>query len=206
MTMARFGTVTTRVALAAAFVAAAACYPDEITDVSEFDTVTTIQDTLTNFGTARTFVIADTVIHVPVEDDNISHADDDLLIARVRANMIEAGYTPIADSPTVPPDFYVNVAITTRQWVVIDWIGGCYYPWYGCWGWYYPTYPYVYTYETGTVLALILDRRRATESDRRMPVAWVGAVNGVIDVGGEVDRALEGIDQAFAQSPYVSRN
>ena len=40
----------------------------------------------------------------------------------------------------------------------------------------------------------------------RLPVAWVGAVNGVIDVGGEVDRALEGIDQAFAQSPYLSRN
>lgn len=206
MTMARFGTVTTRVALAAAVVVTAACYPDEITDISELDTVTTLQDTLTNFGTARTYVIADTVIHVPIEDDDISHADDDLLIARVRANMNEAGYVEIPDSPTALPDFYVNVAITTQQWVVIDWIGGCYYPWYGCWGWYYPTYPYVYTYETGTVLAIILDRRRANEAERRMPVAWVGAVNGVIDVGGEVDRALQGIDQAFAQSPYVSRN
>ena len=206
MTMARFGTVTTRVALAAAVVAAAACYPDEITDVSEFDTVTTLQDTVTNFGTARTYVIADTVIHVPIEDGNIGHADDDLLIARVRSNMNAAGYQEIPDSPTANPDFYVNVAITTQQWVVIDWIGGCYYPWYGCWGWYYPTYPYVYSYETGTVLAIILDRRRANAGANRMPVAWVGAVNGVIDVGGEVDRALEGIDQAFAQSPYVSRN
>ena len=206
MPMARFGSVTTRVALAAAVVAAAACYPDEITDISEFDTVTTIQDTLTNFGTARTYVIADTVIHVPIEDGNIGHADDDLLIARVRANMNEAGYQEIANSPTANPDFYVNVAITTQEWVFIDWIGGCYYPWYGCWGWYYPTYPYVYSYETGTVLAIILDRRHANAGANRMPVAWVGAVNGVIDVGGEVDRALEGIDQAFAQSPYVSRN
>jgi Domain of unknown function (DUF4136) len=203
MRMSRLGTIPTRMALAAVVVMTAACYPDEITDISELDTVTTLRDTLTNFGTARTFVIADTVIHVPVEDDDISHADDDLLIARVRANMIEAGFVEIPDSPTALPHFYVNVAITTQQWVVIDWIGGCYYPWYGCWGWYYPTFPYVYTYETGTVLAIILDRLRADDAQRRMPVAWVGAVNGVIDVGGEVDRALEGIDQAFAQSPYL---
>ena len=146
------------------------------------------------------------MVHVPIEDADISHADDDALIARVRANMNAAGYQEIPDSPTNLPDFYVNVAITTQEWVVIDWIGGCYYPWYGCWGWYYPTYPYVYSYETGTVLAILLDRRRANAGANRMPVAWVGAVNGVIDVGGEVDRALEGIDQAFAQSPYVSRN
>jgi citrate lyase gamma subunit len=184
MEMSRLGTVP-RMALAAAVVAAAACYPDEITDIDDLDTVTTLQDTLTNFGTALTYVIADTVIHVPIEDANIGHADDAALIARVKANMNAAGYTEIPDSPTANPDFYVNVAITTQQWVVIDWIGGCYYPWYGCWGWYYPTYPYVYSYETGTVLAIILDRRRA-------------------DAGA--DRALEGIDQAFEQSPYLSRN
>ena len=43
MEMSRLGTIPTRMALAAAVVVAAACYPDEITDISEFDTVTTIR-------------------------------------------------------------------------------------------------------------------------------------------------------------------
>jgi hypothetical protein len=204
MSLTRLGTVTTRMALAAAVVGAAACYPDEITDVTEFDTVVTVPDTTTNFATALRYVLRDTIVHLPLEDNNYSHAGDDAVVARIRANMNAAGYQEVQD--TTNADFLVATFLTTRQYVFIDWIGGCWYPYYGCWGWYYPSYPYVYTYETGTVMVLIMDRRRRDQGLLQMPIAWFAAVNGVVDVGGEVDRAVEGIDQAFAQSPYLSRN
>jgi hypothetical protein len=209
MNMARPGRVNTGMALAAAVLVAAACYPDEITDVDEFDTVTTIRNDSTNFNTALRYAIADSVVHFPIEDTTISHVGDDALIARIRSNMHAAGYVEVPNSEVAPPDFYVALAISTDQYVVIS--GGCgwwgWYAWWGgCgWGWYYPTYPYAYSYEIGTLFVMLLDRRRADEDAMRMPMAWIAAVNGVIS-GDELDRALAGIDQAFEQSPYLSGN
>jgi hypothetical protein len=41
-------------------------------------------------------------------------------------------------------------------------------------------------------------------SDNRVPLIWSSAVNGVLtDVSTNLTIALQGIDQAFAQSPYL---
>jgi hypothetical protein len=50
----------------------------------------------------------------------------------------------------------------------------------------------------------MIDAAGAGISDNLVPLVWSAAVNGVLsDVSTNVSIALQGIDRAFAQSPYL---
>lgn len=188
----------------------AACYPERASQPNDYASITTVYDTLFSFNGAVTFYVPDSVIHVGGDDD-ISHVYDSLIIARTAANMVAAGYTRVLDPLTA--DLTLNPAVTVRDnydYTVDDWcdVWGWAYPWI-CTGWIpdYPSDVVGYTYSTGTILipmAALADGVPPAVS--RPPVEWIAGINGVIS--GSSSSALaqsiaDGIDQAFAQSPYI---
>jgi hypothetical protein len=187
------------------------CSPgSEPSSVSAFDTVTTIFGRNANFVTATTFTLVDSVLHIGNPGDAVSREHDDLILARLRDNMLVAGWTEIvAPGPASEPDVAVQAAATTTEnWVVEYWPP--YWGWYPGWG--YPGYGWgwgwanVYSYTTGTILAAMLDLRNVDTTNQTVPVIWLGALNGVINAPSNAEaRIVEGLDQAFEQSPYLRK-
>jgi hypothetical protein len=153
------------------------------------------------------------VVHLGTPD-NVSHVYDSLIVARIAANMISRGYTRAVDPALA--DLTLNPAVLVNEnydYAGADWclVWGWAYPWI-CTGW-IPDYPgdvIGYTYSTGTLfipMANLADGVPPAVS--RPPVVWLAGINGV--VSGSSSSALaagiaDGINQAFAQSPYIGRS
>ncbi len=190
----------------------AACYPERASQPNDYASITTVYDTLFSFGSAVTFYVPDSVVHLGGTDD-ISHVYDSLIVARTAANMVAAGYTRVLDPLTA--DLTLNPAVTVSEnydYTGGDWcdIWGWAYPW-SCTGW-IPDYPgdvVGYTYTTGTIFIPMADLSGGVPPVvSRPPVVWIAGINGVIS--GNSSSALaqsiaDGIDQAFDQSFYIRR-
>ena len=89
---------------------------------------------------------------------------------------------------------------------------------YGGWGWGYPSYgypgygyyypycyPYSYSQNYGTLLMEVLDNKNADHVAQEIKVIWTGRVAGGDNSNYSMqdDRIVSGIDEAFAQSPYL---
>ena len=185
------------------------CYPGTIESTEELGTVTTLFDPNEDFTQNSTYALADTIMHicdgVPGDTDciPISRQFDDQILDKVEAEMNALGYTRVAFDENNPPDVLVEVSAVARQGYAII---GSYCDW---WYWYYPYYCYyppawtAVEYETGTVFVTLTDPDRAN-SENRIPIVWAGVVNGVLsNASANAQRALDGIGQAFAQSPYL---
>ena len=87
------------------------------------------------------------------------------------------------------------------------WAGYTCYPYYWDYWYGYPPgygwcYPYPYTFTTGTVLIVMLDPTKPTDSS---PI-WVAAINGLVSGSSTSEinqRVGNTINQAFNQSSYL---
>jgi len=91
------------------------------------------------------------------------------------------------------------------------WPGWGYWPGYGPgWGWGYPGYVGRVTYETGTVFVDMIDPNDPAPAVEppEIPVVWTGALRGILSGGAATaaTRIVDGLNQAFDQSPYLGRN
>jgi len=208
----RHGTFVVSATFVAAF-ALGACYPDDIERAEELDTVTTVFNSQANFAANRRYSIADSVQHIPNEGA-VSRQNDQALLQRIRQNMNAAGYTEELNPAVNPPDVVVLASITTAEnvaYTTYDFWG--YWGWYpywdpfysAGWGWGYPSSTVAYNFQTGTVLVTMVENNLPADSaqSQQVPVLWAAAVNGVLTGATDVTRALDGIDKAFAQSPYL---
>lgn len=196
-------------------VAAVGCYPDQIMSLSQLSSVTTLVDSQAPLRQARTFALPDTIIH-PEEAQGaavIGHDGDPQILARIREGFLGFGWHEITDVVAERPDVVVLTAVlekTNTGVAYLDWWGGWgWWPgWpvgYGpAWGWGYPANAVTFEYETGTLVVTMLDIQHGDTSAKRVPLLWAAAVNGVL-TKSSLEGALAGIDQAFAQSPYLER-
>jgi uncharacterized protein DUF4136 len=187
------------------------CYPGTIESTEELGTVTTLFDPNEDFTQNSTYALADTIMHicegVPGDTDCIpvSRLFDDQILDKVEAEMNALGYTRVDFDENNPPDVLVGVSAVARKGYAII---GSYCDW---WYWYYPYYCYyppawtAIEYETGTVFITMEDPDRPnTANPPRIPLIWTGVVNGVLSSSSvNVERVLDGIGQAFEQSPYL---
>lgn len=191
-----------------------ACYFNRISDVRDLATVTTIVDSQVPLRDARTYAMPDTVIHAKRATGAglIGHESDDEILARIRQGFAAYGWREITDVAAERPDVVVlatafeqtNVGVAYTSWWG-DWGYWPGWPAYGPeWGWGFPTDAVVFTYETGTLALIMLDTVHDDPAARRVPALWAAAINGVL-TQTSVAGALLGIDQAFAQSPYLQR-
>jgi len=174
------------------------CYPGDDLTPADTDIVATFFDKTADFSTAQTFAMPDSVAHV--EDGTIVTNDgpyDQQILSRVRSNLVQLGFTEVQDPAQA--DVLVPTFATQTTWVS----GGCYY-WYWDWWYGYPgyCYPVYYTYETGTIVTVMVDRSAASQRT----ALWVAGINGLTTGSASADitaRINRNIDQAFVQSPYL---
>lgn len=201
--------------LAVAFtLALAACYPGDQLTVEDADVVVTLFDPDADFSTKQSYAMPDSVIHLVPNGgtDDIARDFDAQILAQVVSNMGALGFTREGDPDDA--DVILLISVTVR-----DQIGYTGNPWAGYWGWYYPYppgwgwgyYPWyggggtVYTYRTGTVLMDMIDPTAADSTLEKVPTIWIGALNGLLEGNAVEERVIEGINQAFAQSPYLGQ-
>lgn len=199
---------------AAALAFTAACYPEQIVFPDALGSVTTLVDSGdAALRTARVFALPDTVVALKRGTGTIGHADDHTLVARVRQNFLARGWIETRNPAVTPPDVVILLAGSTRVEV-----GVAYTDWYGAWGylpywggavdpslaWGAPVGAIPYAYQAGTLIVTMVDvRPTRTRDDGRIPLLWAAALDGVLTGESTLDRALDGIDQAFVQSPYL---
>jgi hypothetical protein len=192
-------------------IATTGCYPERSVDsTTEFAAVTTLFDTTADFASITRYALPDTVLYLPVGDDDVPPATQLAILNQLRENLNALGWQEVTDAHTTPVDVYVSAMITTAEYIYYYWDWWYYWGWYPYWPlsagvgstWYYPPNRYAYSYTTGTVLVSMIDAHGI--SDNRVPLIWSFAVNGVLaDATTNLSIALQGIDQAFAQSPYL---
>ena len=89
------------------------CYPDKIDYVDEYDVAATHYDEETDFYVYTTFTVIDTIVHMTgdgEDDSNLSRDHDAFILDEFRQNMIDMGYTEIAEpDSTNTPDLILMV-------------------------------------------------------------------------------------------------
>jgi hypothetical protein len=221
--------VVRRLTLLALLIGAAAlwsCYPGEITNIEELDVVATIPNKDSNFATMRFYAMPDSVKAIDSrerkdgDDTGLDPALERLMLDLVAANMDSLGYSRVTEAGA--PDSanaYVGVSVILSNGYVI----GSSYPWYGYWGccyggyppywgpgWgpWYPPYTTVGSFEVGTVLIEMIDRRLsdAAIEDSLLVMGWYAGINGLAGSSQQTtsERITTTINQAFEQSPYLA--
>jgi len=191
--------------------AAWACEPENIV-FPQTGSVVTLVDSGPALGSARTFALPDTVMQLSDAGGTIGHAADAEILASIRGHLMVFGWRDATRSEfQSPPDVLVLVAAATRIETTAaygDWYGSWgYLPYWGAsvdasWGWGTPAGAIPYSFPAGTLLVTMLDLRAQREDTKRIPLLWAAAIDGALS-SNTAQRALVGIDQAFAQSAYL---
>jgi len=178
--------------------------------------VITLVDSGPPLRDARTFALPDTIIELESSVINLDHANDATLTARIRNHLLMLGWIDVTFDTAAPrPDVLLLTVATTRIQTGVmysDWYGSWgYLPYWSpavssSWGWGAPTGAVPYSFPAGTLLVTMLDLRAQEETTQQIPLLWAAAIDGVASASSATtERALEGLDQAFTQSPYLTR-
>jgi len=199
----------------------ASCDDEGAEYVDELDTIVTRYDESFDFEGVQTYVMPDTVVYVPeVSIKSESREEfDEVVLKQVAENFEKMGYTRLEENAdgSEDPDVIVTISLMERDVYAVYPYPGYWYDywaWYdwGYWGFpwigpgyspYYPPYWGVYSYSTGTLVVDMIQPVQIDE-ENHVPVIWNGLFNGIASYGLD-ERMLEGIDQMFEQSPYLSQ-
>ncbi|MFC5624692.1 DUF4136 domain-containing protein [Algoriphagus winogradskyi] len=196
------------------------CTPDGAEYIDELDVVYTNYDVNHNFASNNTFAVPDKIVKIEgqfingaggnYEPEYVSPGYTAAILASIRTNMRNAGYTEVDKSAN--PDLIIlpSVIQTDQLFFYYDWwYWNWFYPGWGPgWSWYYPGYypPQVSSVRTGTVLLQMTDPNNISENDQ-IPVVWTSVINGLLEGSTSAinSRINTSIDQAFSQSPYLAK-
>ena len=186
---------------------AAGCHPSGVEVASDLDTVATTHDSTFNFATPATYALADKVRVIGAPDagtpSDIDPALEQTILSTLENEMSALGYQKV--NPDQQPNLFMTAAVLTVTNVTY------YYGyWCGYWAYYYPCYPYyppvvgVDVYVIGT---LVVDLATLGTSSAQLNGVWTAVVRGVQSGSAATDqvRVINGISQAFIQSPYLGR-
>jgi len=191
--------------LTAALAALVGCYVEVPDEVISGVAVATRRDPGADFAAFQTFRINPEWKTLD-GDIEVVEAMPTQIFNTIRQNLLDRGYvedlTWIPPDGANPPDLGVQVTGVIGQVTVYYpdyWCDPYYY--YSCWYWGWGS---VDSYEVGTLIIDLIDLYGAPVSGN-LPTAWTALAYGVL--GGyptyDLPRAIEGIDRAFAQSPYL---
>ena len=184
------------------------CYPAGPDYTSDLDVVYTNYDDQYDFMSKSTYAMPDQIV-VDVEidrgDTTYIYMKDVYalpILAQIESNMTAYGWTrvEIDENPNVllTPAGMKSTNYFYSYWY--NWWWGGYYPGWG--GWYYPPYYGASSYTTGSIFMTLSDPNIDTPIGKSQ-TTWVAAMNGLLG-SNDINRALQGIDQAFKQSPYLN--
>jgi hypothetical protein len=170
-----------------------------------------------DFSDYTTFDIADSLLVVGQSaKPEYSQSNNALaLIQAFRTNMEKLGYIYTPDNPDADLGIQLTYMIKTERFLQyyndpywwLDypgyWSPGYWGDWYG---FYYPR-PMVYSYSTNALLADMVDLTAEQGDGKSLEIIWSVYIGGPAgpNVSYDVQRMKDSIDQAFVQSPYLSK-
>ena len=181
----------------------ASCYPSPDLSIEDFDTVVTVVADSADFNGLNFYFLPDTVFQKP-DDGNISRQFDGLIIEDINRNMQQLGYEYTNVPLDTTPDLLVLASVITQA----EFAAFLGWPFFGA-GWggqmVYPTANVRYVYTVGTVTIDIVDAKDLDPDVADFPVLWTASISGPLEESrdNKGERITNGIDQAFAQSPYL---
>jgi hypothetical protein len=189
--------------------------PDDIKLLDEF-VVSTNFDPDADFNSYQTYYIPQDTIGLVsnlASDDTIIVGNNYArpVVIQVQSNMSARGYQSVdlTDDPDLAINAYVlknlNIFQDVNYYPGAYGYPGYYYPgYYGYYGYNY--YPYVttYAYNTGVLVIEIVDLKNVTPQNEVTVIwdAYLGDVFSSVDLS---QQTLDGIDQAFFQSTYLTK-
>jgi hypothetical protein len=186
--------------------------------ITDSDSVITQHDRSADFSSIHTYALPDSVRDASTGPGalSIDHSHDAQILARVQANLDHLGWIRV-DPASAAPDVDVLVSAAAKRYISYvsypfyagwpGWAGfrtfdaswGVYYPWV------VPGVVDVVVFDAGSVMIDMLDARNPDPSGKQLRAVWTAAFQGLL--AGTTDSLLQrieqGIDQAFAQSPYL---
>jgi hypothetical protein len=187
------------------------CQKDPDTDRLDNDyLVYTNYDSETDFKSLNTFHVIDSILIIG--DDKASYwknSNSQKIVSAYITGLENAGYTRV---PTVEEaDMVLQLSYVNTTYYVSSYSPGPwwnYYPGYwdwGGWGWYYP-YSFTYSYSTGSIIAELVNTNAPTPQNDKLTVIWNSYISGLLNGNNlSLSRTTGAIEQAFKQSPYLSK-
>lgn len=185
--------------------------PDLSTLSGNFVVQTNAADDAT-FSNYKTYYISDTIALISdnKNDTVLIGPGAQQIISAIKSNMAGRGFTLVPKGAR--PDLGFNTTAFRNVTVGVVYPGwwwgypGYWDPWY--WGWYYPYYyPWsvAYSVTTGSVIGELIDLKNV-DASQKLEVVWTYSLNGALSSSDQtnVTRAVDGVNQAFTQSPYLS--
>ena len=168
------------------------------------------------FSNYTTYFVSDTIARVSNNNSNdtiITGPAALTIVGEIKNQMNARGYRFVA-RPARPDLLMRTIAIRQVNAAVIYppgwWWGYPGYPgfcdFWGCYPPFYPLPPQVYKYSVGDFITETFDLRNA-ESNNNLQAIWLFQLSGVLSSteATNVTRTVDGIKQAFEQSPYVKK-
>lgn len=177
----------------------------------ESDLVLTNYDNTFDFAGKATYSLPSQIVKITGDPTAPPEYIKDIygipILAEIEANMAALGWTKV--DVNASPDLQLLPAAWTTTTIVYGGYWGGYYCWYwpyycGGGGWYYPYSP-VSSYSSGTMVMTMVNPNQES-TDGSLGLVWTSAMNGLLSGTYEIDRLKKGINQAFAQSPYLKTN
>lgn len=184
-------------------------------ELSSAFVVQTAKDPDASFGGYKTYFLSDTIRTKTTNPNDSLWFDDKAkqLINTVKTNMSARGYT-LVDRASKPDlglglsaikDLNIGVIYPGWWWGYWGYWGGCYWgycgypPYYG-WG------GMLYSIPTGTLILDMIDLKNA-KNNNALTVLWNAVMSGGLgSTSNDIQLGVNGIQQAFDQSPYVKTN
>ena len=167
------------------------------------------------FSTYNTFIIREDTIGLvkrTVDPDEAYYTDEEFtgipggyvkpVIALVKENLSARGFDQVTEEDD--PDFAVNIVILENFsfFQTVNYLptyGG----YYGYYGYYLPVVNTYYSQFASMVIEIV-DVKNATGNDYK--VIWKAFIGDLYTTFDLKTKTLEAIDQAFVQSPYISKD
>lgn len=199
----------------------AACEKDP--DMSKLDNeylVFTNYDKQADFTSFNTYFLPDSVMVIGDKEkpEYWTGENAEKIVNAFVDNMKSRGYTRVDDKEMA--DLGLQVSYIASTYYFTGYTGGYdnpYWWWgypgywnsyyWGNWGyWYYP-YPVTYSYSTGSLLTDMVNLKAPEGKDAKLPIIWNTYISGLLTSSNKVNMTytVSGINQAFAQSPYIKR-
>lgn len=175
-------------------------------------TVQTTRDDKVDFAEIATYFLPDKILLLE-GDKSTDWTDENAqrVLQAVADCMNDCGYVAQTDKTEAQAGLQLTYFERTTYYVAR------YDPYWslGYWGywdeWYYP-FPSVFGLSSGTLILEMVDLRSASTvqegSTKKLPVIWRAFMGGLLTGSQRIDldRTIEAVTQAFAQSPYLDKN
>lgn len=190
----------------------ASCQKDPDTDRLDNDyLVYTNYDADTDFKSFNTFHVIDSILIIDNNSKNEywNNSNSQKIVNAYATKLQSVGYTPVEsvdEADVVLQLSYINTTYYFTSLGTGPWWNS--YPGYwnwGGWGWYYP-YSFTYSYSTGSIIGELVNTNAPTPQYDKLTVVWNSYICGLLNGNNlSLSRTMEAVDQAFKQSPYLTK-